>query len=289
MNNSTADISYSGSAQTRSGRALIKVVENATGRLGLIRRARGYHDDLARGGDFWQIMIERYGISLDVIAGRVANIPASGPLVVVANHPFGILDGMILGYLLALRRGDFRILANSVFGNAPDLQRAVLPICFDQSDDAIKLNLNSRAAALEFLRGGGAIGVFPGGTVSTSARPFKRPMDPVWRRFTARMIAKSGATVVPVFFDGSNSQLFQLASHLNYTLRMALLVKEFHRRTDKPVKLEIGDPIAPQEISRFATDPASLMDFLRDATYSLAPSSAGRTSYGYEFEAKYRA
>ena len=287
--NSAREITYSSSAQTRSGKAVIKVVENTTGRLRLIRRAMGYDEDLARGGDFWQVMVDRYGLSLDVIAGDIGNIPTSGPLVVVANHPFGILDGLMMGHLLSVRRGDFRILANSVFGNAPDIERVILPICFDETKDAIRLNLNTRAKALEFLRGGGAIGVFPGGTVSTAAKPFQRPMDPSWRRFTARMIAKSGATVLPVYFDGHNSRLFQFASHLHYNLRVALLLKEFHNRIDKPVRLSIGDPIAPSEIARFGADPGSLMDFLRDATYDLSPTKADCTDYGYEFEAKYRA
>ncbi len=286
--NSAREITYSSSAQTRSGKAMIKVVENTTGRLRLIRRARGYHDDLARGRDFWQVMVERYGLSLDVVTGSVANIPSDGPLVVVANHPFGILDGLIMGHLLSVRRGDFRIIANSVFGNAADLERVILPICFDDTKDAISLNLNTRAKAVEFLRGGGAIGVFPGGTVSTAPKPFQRPMDPSWRRFTARMIAKSGATVVPVYFDGHNSRLFQLASHLHYTLRMALLLKEFRNRIDKPVRLMIGDPIAPSEIAQFSAAPGSLMKFLRDATYNLSPAKADCPHCGYEFEEKYR-
>lgn len=283
-----SQVSYAKSAQSRSGQVVIKLIENATGRLHLIQRARDYDAEIAQGRSFWDVMVNRYGLSLDVVSGAVADIPAKGPLVVVANHPFGILDGLIMGYLLSTRRGDFRILANSVFQDAPDLDRVVLPISFDDTKDAVRLNLETRAKALEFLNAGGAIGVFPGGTVSTAAKPFQRPFDPGWRRFTARMISKSNATVVPVFFDGQNSRLFQLASHIHYNLRVALLLKEFRRRADKPVKIAIGAAISPAAIAEFSDDAQAMMNFLRNETYGLSPQSIAPSAYGFEFEERYK-
>ena len=267
---------------------MIRVLENATGRLKLIRRAAGYQDDVAGGADFWSVMVERYGLSLDVIGGTLDNIPAEGPLVVVANHPYGILDGLMLGHVLSARRqGDFRILAHKIFRKAEDLDRVILPISFDETKESLALNVETRKTALRYLAEGGAIGVFPGGTVSTSARPFSRPMDPGWRTFTAKMIAKSGATVVPVWFEGANSRLFQVASHLHTTLRMALLIKEFRRRTDEPVRVVIGDAIPDAEIAARARDPKAMMDFLRRRTYALSPTVL-EPDYGFEFEAKHR-
>ena len=108
----------------------------------------------------------------------------------------------MLGHILAQTRGDFRILANQVFRKAADLNRVILPISFEETKESVKLNLETRKFALDYLHNGGAIGIFPGGTVSTARKPFAHPMDPAWRSFTARLIAKSGATVVPLFFDG---------------------------------------------------------------------------------------
>jgi len=268
---------------------MIRALENATGRLRLIRRAAGYQDAVARGEDFWQVMVNRYGLSLDVIGGSLENVPSEGPLVVVANHPYGILDGLTMGHILSSRRnGDFRILANNVFRKAEDLDRVVLPISFDNTREGIAENLNTRRVALKYLEDGGAIGVFPGGTVSTAARPFSAPMDPVWRSFTAKMIAKSDAQVLPIFFEGANSRLFQVASHLHTTLRMALLIKEFKRRTDEPVRLCIGDPISPQELAPFKQDAKAMMDFLRARTYALSPRPMDAGTYGFEFEAKHK-
>lgn len=284
------EISYASSAGTKGGRALVRVLENATGRLGLIRRARGFDSELRAGRDFWQVIVERYGLTLDVIGGSLADIPANGPLILIANHPYGILDGLMMGHILSrLRGGDFRILAHRIFRRAEALDRVILPVDFDETKEALRTNLETRSAALEFLGRGGAIGIFPGGTVSTAQRPFGQAMDPVWRGFTAKMIARSDATVVPIFFDGRNSRLFQVASHLNYTLRLALLIKEFRARVDAPVRVVIGKPIARADLDAHRGDTKAMMDFLRKATYDLSPKPLRSYDYGFEFEEKYRA
>jgi putative hemolysin len=285
----TRDITYATSARTRGGRALIRVLENATGRLSLIRRAEGYEREIEQGRSFWQVIVERYGLTLDVTRGSLGHIPANGPLIVIANHPYGILDGLMMGHILDRIRGDFRILANSVFRKAEALNRVILPISFDETKEATRMNLQTRAVALDYLAQGGAIGVFPGGTVSTALRPFGQPLDPGWRNFTAKMIARSDATVVPIYFDGHNSRLFQLASHLHQTLRLALLIKEFRARVDEPVRCVVGEPIPAARLAPLRRDPRAMMDFLRQATYDLAPVPLGRMGYGYEFEARYKA
>ena len=283
------DISYSYSAQTKAGKTVIKLMENTTGRLRLIKRARGYEQEVANGRDFWQVMVERYGLSLDIVAGDLSKIPTSGPLIMIANHPYGILDGLMMGHILSSVRGDFRILANTVFRKSADLQRVVLPISFDETKDAVRENLATRKNALAYLADGGAIGVFPGGTVSTAATPFAQPMDPGWRSFTARMISKSNATVLPVYFEGQTSRMFQLASHLHNTLRMGLLIKEFKKRIDTPVRVVVGDPITQEDLKEFSADSRAMMDFLRKKTYELSPTPLRSYDYGFEFETRHKA
>ncbi len=282
------DISYAYSARSKPGRAMIRLIENATGRLTLIKRAAGYQDEVAQGRDFWEVMVDRYGLSLDVVGSSLDNIPRTGPLIVIANHPYGILDGLILGHILSVTRGDFRILAHKVFRKAEDLDRIILPVNFDETKEAVAQNIETRKVALDYLREGGCVGVFPGGTVSTAATPFAKPMDPGWRGFTARMIAKSNATVVPIYFDGHTSRLFQMASHLHYTLRMGLLIKEFRKRVDTPVRIVIGEPIPAHEIDTRKKDARELMDFLRKATYELSPTPFTSYDYGFEFEERHR-
>ena len=283
------DISYASSAATKSGRTVIRMMENATGRLGLIRRAEGYENEVSAGRPFWDVMVERYGLTLDVVGGSLDNIPADGPLIIIANHPYGILDGLMMGHILARTRGDFRILANHVFRKAKEFDRVVLPISFDETREAVQINLETRKTALSYLAEGGAIGVFPGGTVSTALKPFAQPMDPGWRGFTARMVAKSGATVVPIYFDGHTSRLFQIASHMHSTLRLGLLIKEFRKRVDTPVRVVIGEPIAKEALLARANDTKAMMDFLRKSTYELSPKPLRSYDYGFEFDEKYRA
>ncbi|WP_299636139.1 lysophospholipid acyltransferase family protein [uncultured Ruegeria sp.] len=283
------DISYAHSAETSGGRLVIRLMENTTGRLRLIKRADGYEKEVAKGRDFWSVMVDRYGLTLDVVGGALANIPKEGPLILIANHPYGILDGLMMGHILSQTRGDFRILANRVFRKAEDLNRIVLPVSFDDTKEALKLNLDTRKTALNYLGDGGAIGIFPGGTVSTGVNPFAYPMDPGWRGFTARMVAKSNATVVPVFFDGHTSRLFQIASHMHNTLRMGLLIKEFKKRVDTPVNVVIGAPIGRDILDPLGKDARKMMDFLRKATYELSPTPLKSYDYGYEFEERHRA
>lgn len=281
--NGARDISYAHSAQTRGGRAVIRTMENLTGRIRLIKRAEGYERDVAEGQDFWQVMVERYGLTLDVARGSLDAIPRNGPLVLIANHPYGILDGLMMGHILSQTRGDFRILANSVFQKAKDVNRVVLPVSFDDTKEAVKLNLQTRKASLDYLGQGGAIGIFPGGGVSTAAKPLARPLDPGWRSFTAKMVAKSDATVVPLFFEGANSRLWQIASHLHVTLRMALYINEFGKRVDTRVRVHVGDPIARAALEPRVKDPKSLMAFLREKTYELSPSPVAPGAVGFEF------
>ncbi|NIZ13552.1 lysophospholipid acyltransferase family protein [Phaeobacter sp. HF9A] len=283
------DISYSHSAETRPGRIMIRLMENSTGRLRLIKRAKGYDAEVASGRSFWEVMTERYGLTLDVVSGSLDAIPRDKPLILIANHPYGILDGLMMGHILARSRGDFRILAHQVFRKAEDLNKVILPISFEASKEAMKTNLDTRRTALEYLGQGGAIGIFPGGTVSTAVKPFAQPMDPGWRSFTARMVAKSDAVVVPLYFDGHTSRLFQIASHLHVTLRMGLLIKEFRKRVDTPVKVAIGAPIGRDVLDPLAKDSKAMMDFLRKATYELSPTPLKSYDYGFEFEEKHRA
>ncbi|MEM9779278.1 MAG: lysophospholipid acyltransferase family protein [Pseudomonadota bacterium] len=278
------DISYSHSAQTRAGRGLIRSIENLTGRIKLIRMAEGYEEEVSAGRDFWDVITERYALGLELRGGSLDNVPKTGPVIVISNHPYGILDGLMMGYILSKTRGDFRILANSVFRKAEDLNRIILPISFDETKEAMRTNLETRKEALAYLANGGCVGVFPGGTVSTALKPFGRPMDPGWRRFTAKLISRSGAQVVPVFFDGHNSRAFQLASHVHSTLRLALLIKEFKQHVGGRVPVVIGEPLPPEGLAQFAQDPKGMMDYLRDQTYRLSPEPIADLGYGFEFE-----
>jgi len=280
------EISYAYSVRGRAAQVFVRGLENVTGRPGLIRAARDYEKEVAAGADFWEVMTRRYRLALDLPGPGLANLPAEGPLVVIANHPFGILDGLMLGRILSAVRGrdGFRIMAHQVFRKAGEIDAVILPISFDADREAQRINVATRSEAHRFLGAGGAVGVFPGGTVSTARDPFGPALDPAWRTFTAKLIARSGAAVVPVFFEGTNSRTFQLASHLHYALRMGLLINEFRRRVGGTVRAVIGAPLARDEIEARRGDSRALMDYLRLETYRLSPRPLADLGYGYEFD-----
>jgi putative hemolysin len=279
----TREISYAITAKSRKGRVLIRSIENTTGRLRLIHRARGYDKDIDENNTFWDVVARRYGLSLEVVSGALSNIPATGPVVVISNHPYGILDGLMMGKILSTARAEFRIMAHKVFSKADEISDSILPISFDGTKEAMVMNLNTRKAALKYINEGGAVGIFPGGSVSSPQRMFSRPMDPEWGTFSAKMISQSKAAVVPVFFEGFNSRRFHVAGRMSRTLRTALLVNEFKRRINKPVKIAVGQPLSRDELDAYTKDSRGLMDFLRDSTYDLSSKPINTSEYGQEF------
>ncbi|MEO1919191.1 MAG: lysophospholipid acyltransferase family protein [Paracoccaceae bacterium] len=277
------EISYATTAKTRRARAVIRAIENSTGRIRVIRQVRGYDKAMSAGQAFWDVVPNMCGLKLDIVSGSLDNIPKTGPVVLLSNHPFGMLDGLMLGQILSRSRGDFKILAHRVFARAKDLDNEILPISFDETREAMALNLNTRKEALKYLADGGAIGVFPGGSVSSPSRRFGRPMDPKWRTFSAKMIAKSDATVVPIFFDGYNSRRFHMFGKVNRTVRTALLISEFKRRMNKPVRVHIGKPLDRDALETYVKDPTEMMDFLRTSTYNLSSNDINDDEYGFDF------
>ena len=282
------DLSYAHSAQSRLGRSIIRCLENATGRSALLSRSPNLRTNMHSIQNFWHSIMEGYGVTIDIMQGELGDIPVDQPFIVVANHPYGILDGLVMGSVLAQSGANFKIIANDIFNKAREISDKILPISFKNTREAISLNLRTRKNALSHLSHGGAIGIFPGGTVSTSSKLFSQPADPAWRSFTAKMIFKSNALVVPIFFDGNTSRIFQIASHLHPNIRAGLLLREFKLRLDKPVRIVIGKPIPRCRMDLFKNDSRKIMDFLRLETYKLSPNKNQTFEYGYEFEHKHR-
>ena len=282
------DVSYAHSAQSKLGRAIIRCLENATGRSALLSRSPNLRTNVHSTQNLWHSIMEGYGVTIDIMQGELGDIPVDQPFIVVANHPYGILDGLVMGSVLAQSGANFKIIANDIFNKAREISDKILPISFKNTSEAISLNLRTRKNAITHLSHGGAIGIFPGGTVSTSSKLFSQPADPTWRSFTAKMIFKSNALVVPIFFDGNTSRIFQLASHLHPNIRAGLLLREFKLRLDKPVRIVIGKPIPRCRIDLFKNDSRKIMDFLRLETYKLSTNKNQTFEYGYEFEHKHR-
>lgn len=264
------EFSYVTENDGRIKRTVIRSIERLTGQPRLRRMYLENQANPRAGETFWDAAIRHLKLNVVFNHSGLSSIPNTGPLVVVANHPFGVLDGIVISYLISKIRSDFRILTNSVLYRAPEIRPFLLPIDFGEDKAALKTNLKTRADARAHLSDGGVVIVFPGGTVSTVPKPYyRRAIDPPWKPFTSQLILRSGAPVIPVYFDGQNSRLFQLASHMSPTLRLSLLFNEVYRRIGTNVELVIGEPIEQAVLSQYK-DRTKLMSFLKQETYSLA-------------------
>lgn len=261
-------------------RGVIHAIEQITGKPRLWRLYADYCTG-PRAQNFFAEAVDRLAIAVRFDGRHLARIPREGPLVVVANHPFGVVDGIVLGYLLSRVRPDFRIVVNSVLYRLPEIQSFLLPIDFAETHEARATNLATRRQARLDLAAGRAIAIFPGGTVSTASSPLGRAVDPEWKPFVGRLVQQSGATVVPVFFEGQNSRLFQLASQVSMTLRLSLLFREVVNKMGKDLHLHIGAPLSGDRLARF-DDRRALADHLRELTY--APSGESWESFAPPFE-----
>jgi putative hemolysin len=239
---------------------LIRLVETLSGRGRLVRRCRAFldrHPDAAR---FWADLPAAAGIELRLDGTALAELPRAGPLVVVANHPFGVLDGMLLGSLVARFRSDFLLMTNARLRPLAQVAAQWLPIDVESGGESFKRRTTPMLRAVRHLRQGGCVVIFPSGAVATTPRLLARRAEELpWAGGLTMLLRSGKAGVLPVFFHGQNSLLFQAASHVSSNLRLGLLLREAARRLDRPMRITIGRPLAPEELPLGAPDlPARL-------------------------------
>jgi putative hemolysin len=263
------EFSYASPEDPRFKRLVIQAVERMSGQPELKRMYLEHQNHPLPGESFWEAAVRKLQLKIDFNEDAIGEIPSTGPVILVANHPFGVLDGLIICWLIARVRKDFKVLTNALLNRAEEIKPFLLPIDFEETKAALETNIKTRAESKTLLEKGGALIIFPGGTVSTTPTLFaRRARDPEWKTFTARMISQGKAPVVPVFFAGQNSRLFQIASHVSMTLRLSLLFKEVHDRIGTDLTLRIGKRI-PYEDLKAIGDRKQLMEFLREKTYAL--------------------
>ncbi|MDP2733723.1 MAG: lysophospholipid acyltransferase family protein, partial [Hoeflea sp.] len=191
-----------------------------------------------------------------------------GPLVIVANHPFGIGDGIaVLAMAEALGR-PFKVLINNDLMKIPEIAPYALPISFDETRQALAMNMETRHEAVRLLKTGVTIVVFPAGGVATAPKGFGRAVDLPWKMFPARLVQAARASVIPVHFSGQNGRLFHLASRVSMTLRISLLIREFRRLSGTTIVARAGDVLSADELAA-TSDRKLLLEKLYTAVFAL--------------------
>jgi len=252
-------------------RHFIRSIELLTGQRKIYDLYKQYHADIARQDNFFfDEAVHRLDLNINYDAGALNNIPKTGPLVIVANHPYGVLDGIVINHLThKIRKSNFKVLTNTALYKMKEANPTLLPIDFDMTADAMKTNLDTRKKAREILKEGGCIAVFPAGGVSSIPTwKDKVAQDTQWQPFIGSLIQGSKATVVPLFFEGQNGRLFQVCSLFSLTIRLSLYIKELADRIGSRVGVRIGVPIPYSELEHLK-DKNELMHALRTKTYEL--------------------
>jgi putative hemolysin len=212
---------------------------------------------------------EQLGIRCTPGECDLAAIPATGPVVAVANHPFGLLEGILLAGLLPRVRPDVRILANSLLSALPGAARHFLFVNPFGGPDAVRENVRAMRSALEWVRAGGMLVVFPAGEVASLGTGEAAVSDPRWNDGAAAIIRQTGAAALPIYFAGANSLSFHLLGLLHPRLRTARLIPELLNKRGTEVTLHIGHAIAGKRLQSLASD-AARTRYLRWRTYLLS-------------------
>ena len=218
---------------------------------------------------FCSAALKTLGITLSVDERQLAAIPRSGPVVMVSNHPFGAIEGIAMIALIEGIRADVKVIANGVLRIFPDLAKKCIFVNPFTSKEAQRENVSAVRAAYDWVAQGGLLVVFPAGEVSHFFLRHRRVTDPVWRDTAARIALRAAASVVPLYFCGTNSLRFHIAGLFHPRLRTALLPSELFNKRNRTLHLEIGTPIPYRKIKAFSSASA-LSRYMRTRTYALA-------------------
>ncbi len=241
------------------------------GRLTCLERINQVYAQAAAAADQWEFLaalLQTLQVDYQVDEGDWRRIPSAGPLVVVANHPFGGVEGIILPALLGQVRRDVKLVANYLLRQVAELHDLFIYVDPFGTHQSPRASLAGLREAVAWLQQGGVVAIFPAGEVSHLHWSTKTVTDPVWSPTVAWLLRKSRAAVLPVFFAGHNGPLFQVLGLLHPLVRTLLLPREALNKSGRTIQVKIGQVIAPTTLDQVG-DAAAVTDYLRLRTYLL--------------------
>ena len=244
----------------------IRAMEKVTGQPKIKKLYFDYVDDERPRELFWTDALKRLNISYDARREPGAEIPKTGPVLVIANHPFGVIDGLVLCAMMSEIRQDYKIITHQVLRQAPAVMDKILPIDFAETETALATNLETRREAHKHLKNDGAVIIFPAGGISLAPNLIGPAFDSEWKTFAAKLAQTKDTTIVPFFFDGRNSVVYQAARRVSVTLGYSLMFREICKQMNRQVKVTVRSPIYSKELDAFSNR-NDITDFLRRRTY----------------------
>ena len=264
---------YANQTDSLARRALIRSIEVATGQLKLRRAYDNWCRTPGKSETIFAAGLRLLGIKIETTGATPSEELRKGPLLIIANHPFGVADGLAIGDIATRIRSDVKIMTHSLLCQPPEAAKYLLPVDFGPSRSAKLRSAATRKAAVNWLEDGHCLVIFPAGGVATRPKPLdSRALDLPWHPFIARLAAVAGVRVLPLFFHGENSTLFHLASHSWYPLRAALLFRETLRQTGRTMKISFGQVLHGKSLPH-TLGKINVVQHLRNATFSLADGS----------------
>lgn len=265
------ELSYANENDRRLKRWFIRSIEGLSGRN---RYAKLYtkwrNDTVGKSDRIFGEMLQLIDVKMRVQGEWPPRNLPDGPVVIVANHPFGIGDGIAVLSLAEQLGRPFRVLINNELLKVPEMAPYSLPISFEETKEALALNMQTRNEAVKLLKEGVTVVVFPAGGVATAKKAFGKAEDLPWKMFPAKLIQAAKASVIPIYFEGQNGPLFHIASRMSLTLRLSLLVREFRRLSGTTISSRIGRMIAWDELAAIP-DRKDILTHIYDAVFSMAP------------------
>ncbi|OLP60091.1 glycerol acyltransferase [Xaviernesmea oryzae] len=283
------ELSYANDSDRRLKRWFIRTVEGLGGRDRYARiYGRWRSEVVGRSDQVFGDMLAMVDIGLKVEGEWPPRDLPDTPLVIVANHPFGIGDGIAILSLAERLGRPFRVLIHNDLLKIAEMAPYALPVSFEESREALALNMRTRHEAVKLLKEGTTIVIFPAGGVATARRGFGRAEDLPWKMFPAKLVQAAQASVIPVYFEGQNGRLFHLVSKISLTLRLSLLIREFRRLSGRTIEARIG-PVLPWTSLASVTDRKDLLARIFDAVFALRRQTPRRRRLGLKRRATKRA
>ena len=254
------------------GQQFIKIIELLTGKIKLKKLYDQYLLENNPPENFWNDAVKKLKFNLKTNYKKGSFIPKSGRLIIVANHAFGVADGVSLCSVISNIRQDYKMITHKVLRQADAVKDKIIPIDFSPNKEAILSNIDARKEAEKVLQNDGVIIIFPSGQIATKEdlKMMSKADDGDWKQFVSKLILKTKSPVLPSYFEGQNSQLYHIASKMGLTFKYSLLMYELTRKIGDTINLHFGKVIPFSDFEKIG-DLIEITKHIRSKTYLLDP------------------